>query len=73
MDAQRLSVTAAGAGAGVNRGYMPGLRPASGLASLAPGRRRCRGPALNGRPRSRHLPGRSRVGRRPPPFTAGAR
>ena len=35
MDAQRLSVTATGAGAGPNRGHMPGLRPASGPASPA--------------------------------------
>jgi hypothetical protein len=46
MDAQRLSVTATGAGAGPNRGHMPGLRPASDPASPAVGRRRFPGPAL---------------------------
>jgi len=66
MDAQRLSMTATGAGAGATRGHMPGLRTASGPASLAVGRRRFPGPALNGRPRSRRLPGRSPVGQRPP-------
>jgi len=44
----------------------PGQRP--GIPAGCRGR--FAGPALNGRPRSRHLPGRSPVGRRPPRSTA---
>ena len=75
MDAQRLSMTGTGAGAGATRAHMAGLRTASGPASLAVGRRRFPGPALYGRPRSRRLPGRSPVGQRPPcsPAAPGSR
>jgi hypothetical protein len=66
MDAQRLSMTAAGAVAGASRGHMPGLRPASGPASPAVGRRRFPGPALRGRPRFA-------VARAPGTFRAEAR
>ena len=74
MDAQRPSMTATGAGAGTIVVICPGCgrqtarhpRPWAAASSRGPHLAAGSRARLNGRPRSRHLPGRSPVGRRPP-------